>query len=60
MAVGDKVEKRKFFIYGTSIFSSFYKNDDFSITNQIELVDTTTIDKYCFSCKLNLIDYLKN
>lgn len=58
LAVGDKVEKRKFFIYGTSAISSFYKNDDF-YTDQIELVDTTTIDKYCFSHKLNLIDYLK-
>ena len=58
LAVGDKVGKRKFFIYGNSAISSFYKNDDF-YTDQIELVDTTTIDKYCYSHKLNFIDYLK-
>tara|TARA_Y100001980_G_C14548048_1_gene329005 strand:+ start:1808 stop:2353 length:546 start_codon:yes stop_codon:yes gene_type:complete len=58
LAVGDKVGQRKFFIYGTSAISSFYKNDDF-YTNQIEIVDTITVDKYCFSHKINLIDYLK-
>ncbi len=58
LAVGDKVGKRKFFVYGNSAISSFYKNDDF-YTDQIELVDTTTIDKYCYSHKLNFIDYLK-
>ena len=58
LAVGDKVGKRKFFIYGNSAMSSFYKNDDF-YSNQIELVDTITIDKYCYSHKLNIIDYLK-
>ena len=55
LAVGDKVEKEVFLWHPR--ISSFIKMT--LLHRQIELVDTTTIDKYCFSHKLNLIDYLK-
>ena len=58
LALGKDFGKRKFFIYGNSEISSLHENDNITKI-ETRLVDTTTIDAYCYLKKIGKINYLK-